>query len=53
MTVAQLELAMDVPEFVKWLGFYRWREGQRERKREMDKAKREVRRGLRGKRGLR
>jgi hypothetical protein len=42
---------MDMPEFVHWLAFYRWREARRERKREMDKAKRDTRRKLRVNRG--
>ena len=53
MTVRQLERSMDMPEFVKWLAFYRWREERRERRREVDRAKRDTRRKLRANRGSR
>ena len=53
MTVRQLERSMDMPEFVRWLAFYQWREKRRERRREVDKAKRDTRRKLRVNRGSR
>jgi len=48
MTVAQLERSMDMPEFVRWIGFYRYRKALRDREETeqelIEKAKSELRR---------